>query len=214
MLMVTSMAQNESLARKKPQQSRSQVTVLALQDAFVRVLIEQGGLDKVRVRTVVGVAGVGIGTFYDYFPNLQALAASTLVQRSEQLSARLRATTVRFQARPWTEMVHALLDDQIDVILKNPKEIAGLLMIERQVFDLASHQAFHRAFKNNWQDALKLVGVDDPQRLDTMAAMLHAITYGWCAQEILVFRGERDRQQSRDVLGLAVIGYLKTALPA
>ncbi len=52
------MAKNESLTRKKPKQSRSQVTVLSLQEAFVRVLIEQGGLDKVRVREVVEVAGV------------------------------------------------------------------------------------------------------------------------------------------------------------
>ncbi len=52
------MAKNESLTRKNPKQSRSQVTVLSLQEAFVRVLIEQGGLDKVRVREVVEVAGV------------------------------------------------------------------------------------------------------------------------------------------------------------
>lgn len=57
-LMKGTNGKNESLTRKKPKQSRSQVTVLSLQEAFVRVLIEQGGLDKVRVREVVEVAGV------------------------------------------------------------------------------------------------------------------------------------------------------------
>lgn len=207
------MAKNESLTRKNPKQSRSQVTVLSLQEAFVRVLIEQGGLDKVRVREVVEVAGVGIGTFYDYFSNLQALAASAFRHRSESLTLRLRDTMERHRAGPWTDMVHALLDDHIDVVLKNPKEIAGLLLIERQVFDLVSHQAFHRNFKDNWRDALLFKGMTDPLLLETTAAMLHAITYGWCAQEILVFRGERDRQQSRQALGLAVIGYLQAVLP-
>lgn len=207
------MPRRESLTRKKPQQSRSQLTVQALQEAFVRVLVEQGGLDKVRIREVVDVAGVGIGTFYDYFSNLQALAASALAHRSETLSLRLKCTMERYRAGPWSVMVHALLDDHIDVVLENPKEIASLLLIERQVFDLDSHQAFHRAFKNNWLDALRSVSMNDPALLETTAAMLHAITYGWCAQEILVFRGERDRQQSRQALGQAVIGYLEAVLP-
>ena len=117
------------------------------------------------------------------------------------------------RAGPWTGLVHALLDDHIDVVLKNPKEIAGLLLIERQVFDLVSHQAFHRAFKDNWRDALQSMGLADPPLLETTAAMLHAITYGWCAQEILVFRGDRDREQSRQALGLAVTGYLQAVMP-
>lgn len=167
----------------------------------------------VRVREVVAVAGVGIGTFYDYFSNLEALAASAIRQRSERLSLRLKATVERYRAGPWADMVHAMLDDQMDVVVTNPKEIAGLLLIERQVFGLDAHQDFHRAFKDNWRDAVQAMGVDDGQRLASMAAMLHAITYGWCAQEILVFRGDRDRQQSRHELGQAVIGYLKTSLP-
>ena len=207
------MAKNESLTRKRPQQSRSQLTVLALEEAFVRVLIDRGGLDKVRVREVVDVAGVGIGTFYDYFSNLQALAASALRQRSESLTLRLRDTMAQHRTGPWTGLVHALLDDHIDVVLKNPKEIAGLPLIERQVFDLVSHQAFHRAFKDNWRDALQSMGFADPLLLETTAAMLHAMTYGWCTQEILVFRGDRDRQQSRHALGLAVTGYLQAVMP-
>ena len=140
------------------------MTVRALQEAFVRVLMEQACFEQVRVRAVVEVAGVGIGTFYDYFSNLQALAASAIGQRSQQMSVRLRQTIERHHGEPWMDMINALLDDQIDVVLKNPKEIAGLLLIERQVFDLGSHQLFHRAFKNTWQEALQSCGVDDPVR--------------------------------------------------
>ena len=43
-----------------------------------------------------------------------------------------------------------------------------------------------------------------------ISAMVHAITYGWCTQEILVFRGDRTRQASRQELGFAVHGYLET----
>jgi hypothetical protein len=47
-------------------------------------------------------------------------------------------------------------------------------------------------------------------QIKTMSAMVHAITYGWCTQEILVFRGDRTRQASRQELGAAVHGYLNS----
>lgn len=61
--------------RKRPVQQRSKITIGALQEAFVRVLIDRG-YEKMTIREVTAVAGVGIGSFYDYAPNLRALAAS------------------------------------------------------------------------------------------------------------------------------------------
>jgi hypothetical protein len=45
------------LTRKKPIQSRSQITLNSLQEAFVRVLIDRG-YEKMTIREVVSVAGV------------------------------------------------------------------------------------------------------------------------------------------------------------
>jgi AcrR family transcriptional regulator len=58
--------------RRRPMQSRAYASSQALQEAFVRVLIEEG-FEKTTVREVTAVAGVGIGTFYDYFGNMDAL---------------------------------------------------------------------------------------------------------------------------------------------
>jgi AcrR family transcriptional regulator len=49
-------------ALKKPVQSQSQMTLASLQAAFVRVLLERG-YEKMTIREVASVAGVGIGTF-------------------------------------------------------------------------------------------------------------------------------------------------------
>src|SRR5258708_22638343 len=58
--------------RRRPVQSRAYASSQALQEAFVRVLIEEG-FEKTTVREVTAVAGGGIGTVYDYFGNMDAL---------------------------------------------------------------------------------------------------------------------------------------------
>ncbi len=50
--------------RRRPQQSRARASSEALQDAFVRVLLDRG-YAAMTVRELAGVAGVGIGTFYE-----------------------------------------------------------------------------------------------------------------------------------------------------
>src|SRR5258708_29766339 len=60
--------------RRRPVQSRAYASSQALQEAFVRVLIEDG-FEKTTVREVTAVARGGIGAFYDYFGDMDALAA-------------------------------------------------------------------------------------------------------------------------------------------
>ena len=197
--------------RKRPVQQRSKITIGALQEAFVRVLMLTGDFQKVRVREVVDVAGVGIGTFYDYFPNLQVLAASAMRARKDSLIRTLRQTMAVHAGASLSTLIDAMLDDCVEMALQQPKEWAALLMIERQVEDLPGFQAFHVGLQQAWFEAFKSHGPAVPlPQIKTLSAMVHAITYGWCTQEILVFRGDRTRQASRQELGSAVHGYLDT----
>src|SRR5262245_65547270 len=63
--------------RRKPLQSRAWMTSGAIQDAFVLLLIERG-YDKISMREIAGVAGVGLGTLYQYFPGKESIAAVTV----------------------------------------------------------------------------------------------------------------------------------------
>lgn len=204
---------DKNVPRKAPRQQRARMTVLALEQAFVRILMQHGDFQKIRVREVVELAGVGIGTFYDYFSNLQALAASAMRTRRDALIRDLRQTMVRHAQSPMVTLIDAMLDDGVNAALQQPKEWAALLVIERQVDDLRGFQAFHQGLQQTWVEALgrRCPNLSVPQ-IAAMAAMVHAITYGWCAQEILVFRGERTRQASRHELGLAVQAYLSAML--
>lgn len=199
--------------RRTPSQQRSLMTVLALEQSFVRVLMRHGDFQKIRVREVVELAGVGIGTFYDYFPNLQMLAASATRTRRDMLISSLRQTMVRHADSSLFTLIDAMLDECVQTALQQPKEWAALLVIERQVDDLQGFQDFHLGIQQTWADAFRShCPSAHSLKITAMSAMVHAITYGWCVQEILVFRGDRTRQASRHELGLAVHGYLNVIL--
>ncbi len=60
------------LPRKAPQQRRSQQTVAAILEATARILVEQG-YEPLNTNRVAELAGVSVGSLYQYFPNKQAL---------------------------------------------------------------------------------------------------------------------------------------------
>src|SRR4030081_4140458 len=88
--------------RRRPVQSRAYASSQALQEAFVRVLSEDG-FERTTVREVTAVAGVGIGTFYDYFGNMDALAALCIHRRMKALAlaARSEERRVGEERRSW-----------------------------------------------------------------------------------------------------------------
>jgi len=61
--------------RKKPAQRRSQETVAALLTAAARIL-EQEGYAGASVNRIAAVAGVSVGSLYQYFPTKEALVAA------------------------------------------------------------------------------------------------------------------------------------------
>jgi AcrR family transcriptional regulator len=67
--------------RKAPVQSRSQATVQAILEAAARVLSRQS-LPGFNTNRVAEVAGVSIGTLYQYFPNKEALIGA-LIERGQ-----------------------------------------------------------------------------------------------------------------------------------
>ena len=63
--------------RKKPSQARSQVTVQAIVEATKRVLL-QHGYAGVNTNRVAALAGVSIGSLYQYFSGKDALLLALL----------------------------------------------------------------------------------------------------------------------------------------
>jgi AcrR family transcriptional regulator len=60
--------------RRRPKQRRSQELVRSIQQACRKILEEQGP-DKLTTHRIAQVAGVNIGSLYQYFPNKEAVVA-------------------------------------------------------------------------------------------------------------------------------------------
>jgi AcrR family transcriptional regulator len=108
--------------RKRPRQARSKFTVDAILEATERVLAERG-LDDASTTEVAELAGVSVGTLYQYFPNKQALVAAVieraLARDREVLTAAFaRAREVEPLGRALAELgasMHALYGDRTDL---------------------------------------------------------------------------------------------------
>src|SRR5580698_749848 len=80
--------------RKTPVQARSTVTVEAIAEATVQVLLSHG-TDRLTTTKVAERAGVSVGTLYQYFPNKQSLLFAVLEDHLDKVSAAVEAACVR-----------------------------------------------------------------------------------------------------------------------
>lgn len=72
------------LPRKSASQARSRLTVQALLEATARVLVREG-YDRASTNRIAAVAGVGIGSLYQYFPNKEALVAALIARHNREM---------------------------------------------------------------------------------------------------------------------------------
>src|SRR5262244_3134646 len=75
-----------TIPRKNPRQERSLATVDALLQATARILVKEG-YDRASTNRIAEVAGVSVGSLYQYFPSKEALVAA-VVERHQQAIAR------------------------------------------------------------------------------------------------------------------------------
>lgn len=72
--------------RKQPRQARSKRMVRALLDATAKVLVEEGW-SAASTNRVADVAGVSVGSLYQYFPNKESLVLTLAREHGEAMVA-------------------------------------------------------------------------------------------------------------------------------
>lgn len=96
-------------ARNQPQQPRSRATVSVILDAAIRVL-DQDGFDALTTSRVAEVAGVSVGTLYQYFAHreaiVEALQNRELARATEMLESLLKSATPKSDR----ELARAVVD--------------------------------------------------------------------------------------------------------
>jgi AcrR family transcriptional regulator len=115
-------------ARRRPRQARSQVTVSAILEATVRVLLKHG-YEGCTTRLVAEVAGVGIGSVYEYFPNKEALIAAVIEREADRYMAVLQREMLATIDRPFADALRVALSAAL-CELESRRDLVSLLLTE------------------------------------------------------------------------------------
>lgn len=95
--------------RKLPRQARSRVTVDAIFDATIQVLLADG-LSRLTTIRVAERAGVSVGTLYQYYPHKQALLFAVLERHLARVQDRIAKTAKSVHHQPLATMVCTVVD--------------------------------------------------------------------------------------------------------
>ena len=106
--------------RKSACQERSRRTVNVILEATARVLMK-GGYDRASTNKIAAVAGVSIGSLYQYFPSKEALVAAVIDRHTQEQMQVTRNALVKLAARPIEVAARELVSAAISAHRINPK---------------------------------------------------------------------------------------------
>jgi AcrR family transcriptional regulator len=107
-------------ARRKPQQRRARQTVEAVLEAVIKILKREGSL-AVTTNRIAEVAGVSIGSVYQYFPDKQAIFSALRDRHRQAIGRVIERTLVDHADAPPDRLVSALIEALIDEHAVDPE---------------------------------------------------------------------------------------------
>ncbi|TCH65066.1 TetR/AcrR family transcriptional regulator [Acinetobacter sp. ANC 4862] len=174
--------------RRKPRQSRAKLTQEALQDSFVRLLHERAAHD-ITIREITDLAGVGLGTFYEYFSKKEDLIALTIYRHVKNNAENLK-TYVQSLFKLSTDMaIHDYLKQvihyQLEQIQAQQFLWAQIFLLERQISNIESYRKSYEMMVQMWQNILAPF-FEDTEQLKRMSLNVQRVCYGFVLQTLLV----------------------------
>lgn len=115
-------------SRRKPQQRRALQTVEAVLDAVIRIL-KREGFDRVTTNRIAEVAGVSIGSVYQYFPDKRAIFVALHERHIEQIDRMVESKMLEHAASPLETLMQAMIGAMVDAHVPDP-ELYELLLNE------------------------------------------------------------------------------------
>lgn len=113
-------AEPRTVARKKPRQSRAQVTVDAILEATAHILVRDG-YEGLSTNRVAERAGVSIGSLYQYFPGKESLVGELLDRYSDEIHNMVVSMIAELGNTSPVECTRILVTAMIDVKLRSPR---------------------------------------------------------------------------------------------
>jgi len=107
------------LLKKIPKQERSRVTVETIVEATTRI-IEDEGLAALSTNRVAEVAGVSIGSLYQYFPNKEALIAEVRTRFGARFETAMLELLGRLPGLELREAIRAWVTTLVELHAESP----------------------------------------------------------------------------------------------
>jgi AcrR family transcriptional regulator len=124
--------QGQFTPRKTPVQTRSAVTVEAILDATLQVLL-QAGKAKLTTTRVAARAGVSVGTLYQYFPNKSALLQAVLRRHIDKVAVAVERVSEEQRGATLEAMGTALVNGFLDAKMVDGRESVALYSVSADV---------------------------------------------------------------------------------
>jgi AcrR family transcriptional regulator len=106
--------------RKDAVQARSRATVDALVEATARILVREG-FDKASTNRIAEVAGVSVGSLYQYFPGKDALVAAVIERHQQRILRRVRGELADVLALPLAPAMRRLVAIAVEAHRVEPR---------------------------------------------------------------------------------------------
>ena len=192
--------------RKQARQARAVATTEAIVEGAARIL-ETSGLSALTTNRIAEVAGVSIGSLYQYFPNRDAVLAALIRREDGKLKQKFAEI-----AGDWTEpysAAEALIDALIGHKFMRPQLAMAL---DRLELPLGLEQEEHEGLRSTAVLVGRLVrGLAPgagPRAAQDLVAICHGLSYAALRE------AEHDLHDIRIRLLRAVYGYLGVPAPA
>lgn len=99
--------------RKTPVQARATVTVEAISEATIQVLLSEGA-ERLTTTRVADRAGVSVGTLYQYFPNKQSLLFAVLENHLKKVTQEVESACEDARQKPLADMIKDVVEAFVD----------------------------------------------------------------------------------------------------
>jgi AcrR family transcriptional regulator len=136
--------------RKTPVQTRAAVTVEAISEATIQVLLSLGG-DRLTTTRVAERAGVSAGTLYEYYPNQQSMLFAVLENHLGKVTEAVELACKQARNRPLSEMIRKVVEAFVDAKMERADIAVALYQISANV----GGPALLKKVSQQWRKAIE-----------------------------------------------------------
>jgi AcrR family transcriptional regulator len=185
--------------------------VETLLDATARVLVREG-YDRASTNRIAAVAGVSVGSLYQYFPNKEALVAALVARHNRETLQLVRDALQKVSSSDLETAMRELVKAAVDAHLVDPAlhrifadqvprmgQLAKIEALQREAFLLV------RTYLEERRDEISVRDLDATTSI--CVTTVEALTHEFVINKPDALAGDRDRFV--DEVTRLLIGYLR-----